>query len=46
MMITLYNDRPTVMNKTVKIILTIVRYALTLLLGAGAGAGTAYSLMS
>ena len=46
-MITLYNDRKEMlMNKTVKIILTIVRYALTLLLGAGAGAGTAYSLMS
>ncbi len=34
--------RMTIMNKTVKTILTIVRYAITLLLGAG---GT-YTLMS
>ena len=34
------------MNKTIHTILVIVRYALTLLLGAGAGAGTAYTLMS
>ena len=46
-MITLYNDKEeTRMNKTVKIILQIVRYAIAVILGAGAGAGTAYTLMS
>ena len=41
-MITLYNDKEeTRMNKTVKIILQVVRYAIAVILGAG---GT-YTLM-